>query len=131
MFAEVDGDGVDDLVLTGGGFVRVWRNVGDGTFRSLYRRTLASGRSSAAGDVDGDGDLVVTNGFGTGNLGPRQLVTFSGGACRHLMPASEARGRRAVDDVLSSTGVTDVSGRSEAPFPQARSPVRSRCRSRA
>lgn len=133
-WADVDGDGDGDLVLTGTTFVRVWRNDGGGALTPLYRRALQYGRTTAAGDVDADGDLdlwvvqgltrtdvlllndgtgafapftgalpqvssgngnqveaipdwngtgraafLVTNGFGTGTLGPRQLITFSGG----------------------------------------------------
>lgn len=63
-WVDVDADGRIDLVLTGGAFLRVWRNEGNGTFSSRQRVTLDVGRSTGAGDVDEDGDedLYVVQG---------------------------------------------------------------------
>jgi hypothetical protein len=63
---DLDGDGIDDLVVASNGqtFARVFLGRGDGTFREPL--DVATGRSATGvqvGDVDGDGrnDLVLAN----------------------------------------------------------------------
>jgi hypothetical protein len=58
---DVDGDGRDDLLVTGWGGRRLYRNLGGGRFEDVTARAgLGSsdwGTSAAFADLDGDGDL--------------------------------------------------------------------------
>ena len=58
---DFDGDGRDDLLVTGWRDQRLYRNLGDGSFANVTERAgLASklwGTSAAFADLDGDGDL--------------------------------------------------------------------------
>jgi hypothetical protein len=58
---DYDGDGRDDLFVTGWRDQRLYRNVGDGRFEDVTRRAgVSSDRwstSAAFADLDGDGDL--------------------------------------------------------------------------
>jgi enediyne biosynthesis protein E4 len=59
---DVDGDGHPDLLVTGVGEDRLWRNRGDGTFEDITARAnlgVSTGFSSSAAflDFDGDGQL--------------------------------------------------------------------------
>jgi enediyne biosynthesis protein E4 len=95
LWLDYDHDGVLDLYVVngfwGGGFNiepegrrqpnALFRGRGDGTFEDVSATTGASdrgdGRSAAAGDLDGDGDLdlvVVNNGFNLGSSGGRIAI---------------------------------------------------------
>jgi hypothetical protein len=60
-FADIDGDGWPDLLVTGDfGTSRVYLNLRDGTFVDTTDRTVITdqnGMGAAIGDYDGDGDL--------------------------------------------------------------------------
>jgi hypothetical protein len=67
LIADVDGDGLLDLVTTERLHPVILHGHGDGTFREVPRVALASasiaGKTAAAGDLDGDGDddIVFSN----------------------------------------------------------------------
>ena len=66
--ADVNGDGVADLLVGNEGFVSVLLGIGDGTFRTpvRYRSGGSEGCWVLAADMNSDGklDLVVANQFG-------------------------------------------------------------------
>ncbi len=93
--ADLDGDGVPDLVTAndGGDDVSVLLGVGDGTFQAA-NRFLAGGRprSVAVADLDGDGfpDLVTAN---SASDGVTVLLNLSGPLLRpqiDIKPGSDA-----------------------------------------
>lgn len=119
--AELTGDGRKDLVLglacggPGCGTLLprlvFLRNLGDGTMTGLASFDCAfSGRSSAAGDVDADGDIDVVAYCG----GPRLYRNVGGGAFAHYpLPAAtifemadlEGDG---MDEILTLTSTVNV-----------------------
>ncbi|MBK7875864.1 MAG: VCBS repeat-containing protein [Planctomycetes bacterium] len=84
--ADVDGDGVLDLVTASGtGFLDVWQGAGDGTFGLLQEYPVPGAPSDLrAGDVNSDGvvDVLISSssglqlylGLGGGAFGAQQTV---------------------------------------------------------
>lgn len=88
QFLDYDNDGLLDLVANVNGGLRVWRNVGDGWVETTERAVerdlrgepappgALSGRTLAAGDIDGDGDTDLVTGSQPSGL---KIVRNDGG----------------------------------------------------
>ncbi len=79
---DTDGDGIDDVILTGGSFMVVYSSA---TLQPLITVTVGNGdafitEGTAIGDVDGDGvgDIGATLGSGFGQFGLGTFRIFSG-----------------------------------------------------
>ncbi|MCB9897947.1 MAG: VCBS repeat-containing protein [Planctomycetes bacterium] len=116
--ADLDGDGVLDLVLTDGPFLgwflTTHLGLGDGTFQTFVQAPLPGLQARAAADVDGDGfdevfaddgtQLWMYAGNGDGTLGTPTPI--SGVSARKLLTA-DLNGDGLVD-LVSSGGQADL-----------------------
>ncbi len=118
-WADLDGDGLPDLVLSrhGNDDVEFFRNAGDLTFAALELAARPVGlldhHGTAACDDDGDGvwDLYLTSGADRGaGRSCKQLWRHDGelgfsvaGGCEHLLADPAGRGRGALWLQLSPT----------------------------
>jgi hypothetical protein len=94
VFADVDGDGHLDLLVTAlGGGLRIFHNDGQGKFTEVTAEagvaSRTGGMSMALGDIDGDGDLDLyvanyhattmrdrpSTRFGVATVGGRRIIT--------------------------------------------------------
>lgn len=131
-FADFDGDGDVDLLVTNRGPNRLYENLGDGTFRDVAERAGVAdplwSTGTAIGDYDRDGDLdfYVCNyvDYDDGGLGPDVLARQPGGGLGvpfTLNPSSfdpqpnrlyRNRGDGTFEEVGQTCGVQDPQGRS-------------------
>jgi hypothetical protein len=66
FFADVDGDGVEDLVIAGAAQQQVSRGLGDGRFEPRASPLAADGEILAAGELDGQPGVDLFTGLGFG-----------------------------------------------------------------
>ncbi|RYF12237.1 MAG: hypothetical protein EOO40_01720, partial [Deltaproteobacteria bacterium] len=106
LIGDFDGDGILDVVGTGGGYLSYMRGVGDSTFQAPVLFADAGGRSfgSASADIDLDGDLdvataninndsiTVTMNLGHGVFGAGTVYPCSSGGGAYSMVAADLNG---------------------------------------
>lgn len=73
--ADLDGDGRDDLVMHGGGALRVLEGLGDGTFAAAQTLAFAGSGTAAIDDFDRDGHPDIA--YQTGSPGTVQFFRQS------------------------------------------------------
>jgi hypothetical protein len=89
VVADFNGDGWDDLVLSGSTGTRVYRNTGQLTFVLVPNPTLTGAQSALAGDFDNDGRLDL---FLAGTNAPSFLYLGNGDGTfvRKVSPATDS-----------------------------------------
>jgi len=114
VLADVTGDGADDLILnTHADGVRIFRNLGSGTFQQIpiQQPPVRGGHSLALADVDGDGwvDLYVCNYRRRALMDiPNARATFSGAGAAKVVATFDGRPTTAPD--LTNRFVVNAAG---------------------
>ncbi len=118
VIADVNGDGIPDLVVADETMVSVLRGNGDGTFQAAvtYDNGGNYGHSVAVADVNGDGkpDLVVANGgsvavllgIGGGTFLP--AVTYPTGGGAFWVAVADVNGDGKPDVLVANSGPVGV-----------------------
>ncbi|HUV32793.1 MAG TPA: VCBS repeat-containing protein, partial [Devosiaceae bacterium] len=104
---DVDGDGLDDIVMANNGQNRILVNRGNADFSDETEFRLPSlvdiSQDVAAGDVDGDGDLDLV----FANEGPNRLLINDGGGV--FSEAADAFASAAADESREAS-LADIDG---------------------
>jgi hypothetical protein len=119
--ADVNGDGIPDIVAAGGNSVSVLLGNGDGTFQAPILSNVGGGAwNLAAIDVNGDGipDVVTANGYsgdnvsvllGNGDGTFQAPVTYPVGNQPHWVGVCDCNGDGNVDVITANYGSDTVS----------------------
>ncbi len=114
---DVNGDGIDDIVVGGtDGIIHVYTLAG-GTWRKLWQYDTGNAvieAKPAIGDIDGDGQNEVVMGVGitwTPNADGGGVWAFeSNGTLKWYYPSNDLDGNGKPDGVFSSPALVDVDG---------------------